>query len=686
MKQVALGSRHKQIIEVDGLQFRDLNGDGQLNPYEDWRLSAEERAADLVSRMNSREKAGMFLINDKPMGISVEEGEPTSFNGIISEVDKDHEKPVKTHEYPTTTMIKDLQMRHIIVRENAKASQHAEWANALQEIAEDSRLGIPVVVLSNSKNENASPTFNGQTSGGNFTQYPGTLGIAATQDDQVVADFAEAGHEEFLAANIRKGYMYMVDTATDPRWFRTSGTFGENPEQISKIAKQLIKEYQGDQLDEDSIALTIKHFPGGGARENGFDPHYAEGKFNVYPTPGSLEKYHLPPFQAAIDENPSSIMPYYAIPSNDKSATPQAPFTGEFEEEIAFAYNKQFVTDLLRNQMGFKGYVNSDTGVLNSMAWGAENLSLPERAAKIMAAGTNIVSGTTDADTFQEAIENLADPAQVDKLVQGTLIELFQLALFENPYADVATADDNVNTLEKRTKAYQAHQKSVVLLKNENNVLPLTEDKVAGKKIYVDLLTKVYNEEELKAREKSGNFGNTDEIAAALPGQLQDKFPHIQVVTDYKAADIAILLLEPISGSYFEATDGYLDLAIHKETNVDMDKVRDVAAHVDQVIINVNFDLPFVLEGVEELADGLTASFNSFIEAIFDVHFGNYKPTGKLPITLPANQAAIAVDENGICASPNDVPGYDKEKYMDIPYAYEDKQGGKYTYGFGLTY
>ena len=316
MKQPSLKARVKPIIEVDGLQFKDLNENGKLDRYEDWRLSPEERAKDLVSQMTNDEKAGLFAIFDKKMGISVEDKSQTSHDGVLSEVDQDiTEGPHKgTHEYSTTAMIEDMHMRHIIVRENAKPSEIAKWVNALNELAEGTRLGIPVIVASNSRNENDSATFNNEDVGTKFTAWPGTLGIAATQDFEVIKEFAEIGRKEWLAANIRKGYMYMADTATDPRWYRTYGTLGEEPEFISKAIEIIIEEYQGEQLDEEAIALTLKHFPGGGARENGFDPHYEEGKFNVYPTPGSLEKYHLPPFEAAIKKKPASMMPYYAIP------------------------------------------------------------------------------------------------------------------------------------------------------------------------------------------------------------------------------------------------------------------------------------------------------------------------------------------------------------------------------------
>lgn len=686
MEQRKLVSRHLEEVEVDGLRFKDHNKDGRVNPYEDWRLSPEERAKDLVGRMNLREKAGMMVLIDKPMGISAEEGEPTSHDGVINEADKEIQYPHPKHEYPTSTLLEDFQIRHIILRENAEPEEIMTWVNTMQEMVEESRLGIPLLVLSNSKNENNEAAFNAESAIGRFTQFPGTLGLAATRNMPLIKAFAEIGKQEFWHNNIRKGYMYMVDTATDPRWFRTSGTFGENPEQISEIAETIIPVYQGEDLDDQGVALTIKHFPGGGARENGFDPHYEEGKFNVYPTPNSLETYHLPPFKAAIKHQPSSIMPYYAIPSQEKSNLPQEPFQAGFEEDVAFAYNRQFLQELLRDDLGFKGYINSDTGVLDACAWGVEDLTKPERVAKMLKAGTNIVSGTTEVEAFEEAMtQGLVDEETVNARLEGTLKELFALGLFENPYQDIDQAEAITNTEDSREIAYQAHQESVVLLKNDQELLPLTEDKLAGKKVYAEIFTKVYNEEEMASRRKQGIFGNTDELNQELPEQIRKAFPQIDLVTDYHEADIALLFLEPISGSYFEATSGYLDLQIHQATNVDLDRVKAIQAAVDHTIINVNLDLPFILENVEPLADALTASFNSFIQAIIDVYTGACPAKGKLPLTLPANDDVIAVNDEGICASPNDVPGYDKDKYMDRAYAYQDSAGNSYTYGFGLS-
>ena len=573
MVQKKIVARSKGIIEVDGLKFKDLDGTGELKPYEDWRLTPEERAKDLVSRMNNEEKARLMVIHDLPMGISTPDGKPTSHNGVLNE-----------------------------------------------QFEEVMRRGMKVM------------------------QYPTTLQLASRNMD-TIEKFAKIVHDEFYVSNIRKGYMYMADCATDPRWFRTFGTFGEHPDLICDIMPRVIKGIQGETLDENGVAVTTKHFPGGGARENGFDPHYAEGKYNCYNTPGSMDTYHIPAFKASIAAGTSSTMPYYAIPSNKKSGFPQNG-VDKFDEEIAFAYNDQFINGFLRNDLGFDGIVNSDTGVMGNCAWGAEMYNQAGRAARILHAGTDMVSG-----------ENAADAV--------------------------------VNTEETKAIAYKAHQESIVVLKNQNAVLPLTSEKLEGKKVYVEMMMRTdYSEKELQAMVLSGSAANPKETVAAFPQKIKEDNPQITFVDDYKDADVAVLFLKPARGSYFEATDGYLELNVQKSTGVDVEHIKEIREAVDQVIMHVNLNLPYLLTNVEPLADAVTVGFDSFSRAAFDVIKGEAAPVGKLPITLPGSDVAIAVDENGICASPNDVPGYDKAKYMKdgLTYAYKDATGNEYIYGFGLTY
>ena len=420
MTGLNLETRSKNIIEVEGLKFKDLNDNGVLDPYEDWRLPAEVRAKDLAYRMTVEELAGNMVIKSQRMGLSQEDKEKTSHDGILDEeVYEDQNIFIGQMNLGSTGHIKDRHLRHFILRDNFSEKEIAEWVNALNEVAEETRLGIPVIVSSNSRNENAERTFGMNDAVGVFTTYPSTLGLAAVAlgdkaagyhpdgdyDYSIFTEFGEIARDEWKYSGLRKGYMYMLDTATDPRWQRFYGTFGEDTDLITEAGERLLESFQGEKLGPESVAMTMKHFPGGGARENGFDPHYEEGKFNVYRTEGSLEKYHLPPFKAAVDKNVYSIMPYYSIPAHDKSVVQnykgeRIPF-----EPVGFAFNEYFIQDILRDDMGFDGYINSDSGILDNMAWGVMHLPKEDRAAFAVNNGVDLISDTNESKWIIKAYE-----------------------------------------------------------------------------------------------------------------------------------------------------------------------------------------------------------------------------------------------------------------------------------------
>lgn len=671
-EQVHLSSRVKQIIEVDGLRFRDLDGDGELTPFEDWRLSPSERAADLVRRMSPDEKIGLMVITSRPMGISQRNKELTSHDGVLDE----QYLPIRVDPHTsagipfegTTQMIAELGIRHFIMREEPTGSRIATWINAMNEVAEGTRFGIPVIVAANSKNESGAFKMGGTPEDQPFTAWPGTLGLAATTSLEVIESFAAHSRAEWRASGLRKGYMYMADVLTDPRWFRGQGTLGEDPEFISAAIAALVRGFQGeDGLTADGVALTTKHFPGGGARENGTDPHYAEGRFNIYSTPGSLEDYHLPPFQAAVDAGTSSVMPYYAIPSDEKSSTPQGRVT-EFEQ-VGFAFNREILS-LLR-EMGHRGYINSDSGVLSKMAWGVEELTTAERVGRAVMAGTDIFADTNDVASVREAyVKGHFTSERLDEAAALLLEELFALGLFEDPYVDPQEADRIVQNAQARAAAEDAHRRSVVLAKNHDAVLPLTAKALTGKRVYVELFAT-----DLTVRRLD-----------ALRRQLADAHPDVDFTTDHRDADVAIVLLRPFIGSYFEYV-GIGDLSIGEHSHIDIEKVREIRESVDTLVIGLNALFPWLLDEIEPLADALLVGFETDYPVMVDAMFGEFSPTGKLPLTFPIDAAAIAVDENGRCASPNDVPGFAKEQHMKgRPYVYVDADGNRYMHGHGLTY
>lgn len=698
MKQPNLQVRVKKLIEVDGLKFKDLNGNGKLDPYEDWRLPILERVQDLITQMTIDEKIGMMMITSQAMGKSQKDVSKTSHHGLLDEAEVEVGTNIFVSEkkYGSTYNIEQLNLRHFILRDNWSEVDIAEWVNAMNEVSEGTRLGIPSLIVSNSRNENAERTFGMNDAVGVFSTWPSTLGLASAAlgdlerqgKTSLFSEFAETARQEWTASGLRKGYMYMLDTMTDPRWQRIYGTFGESTDLITEAAKQLIQGFQGDELNADSVALTMKHFPGGAARENGFDPHYKEGKFNVYQTPGSLEKYHLPPFEAAAKYGASSIMPYYSIPSEDKSASQEFRDEKMPFEDVGFAFNQFFIQDLLRDQLGFKGYINSDSGILDNMSWGVEDLDKVDRAAKAVNAGTDIISDTNQVKWIKKAYE--AGKISEERINQANvrlLLEMFQLGLFDDKtYVDPSIAQEVVANEANWEKAYKAHQKSTVVLKNQE-VLPLKKG------------TKVYTEFFHKDADAAVNYTKD----AREKVKMQDG---ITLVDSVEEADIALVFLYPKSGNYFSATPGLLELALcenkknkavdgseYKETTIsDLNRVFEIAdevkKHGGKFILSVNSNMPWLLDNVEPISDALIANFETLIDAQLDVLTGVVSPSGKLPFTFPKNEEVIAVNEDGESVSRNDVPGYDKILYMPegMSYAYEDADGNIYTLGHGLTY
>ncbi len=732
----SIGVVSRNVIEKDGLYFKDIDGSGEVNEVNDWRLPAADRAKAYAEKLTVEEKIGQLFISDWRMGkypapIAMGTREIPEYvldeSGTLDEAEHTAKTIFGEQYVPgTSTLLKEWFARHLILRANPSPEDMADYLNQLQAVAEECDHFVPVSVASNSRNENGEAVFGMNDAMGVFPTWPGTMGIAAAvkgDSMNIIDQFSDCVRRTWNAAGLRKGYMYMADVMSDPRWQRTYGTFGEDPDLICEIFEHMIPLIQGskDGVTNDGVAMTVKHFPGGGARENGFDPHYAAGQWNVYQTEGSLQKYHIPGFQVAVDYNAASIMPYYAKPAKEKSE-PQTDKNGDPMEmqPYGFAYNKPFIDGLLRNQMGFKGYINSDTGIVHNMKWGVEMLDEPERIGfAVNNAGVDVISGLFDnkfgMEAYNRGKNNYYDTHEVpegftkdqivltdealNRAVARTMTEMFELGMFENPYRDPAKAKEAAAVQADWDNAMDAHRKSVTLLKNDGT-LPLTADKLEGKKVYAEA------------------FHKRPEMAAMLDKQVKDLLADVTLVDDAAEADYAILMVNPSSGDYFSATAGYLELDIcdgkmvadvddkcrpmeskHAETTLSgTARIAEIAAAVHanggKVITNVNVTLAWLLGNVEPFADALTVGYDTYPSAVLDVVFGRFAPVGKLPITFPRGDEVLAVNADGICISPNDVPGYDKDQYMPDElkdengkaYAYRDMAGNYYELNFGLTY
>jgi beta-glucosidase len=634
--QPALGSRSVRIIEKRGLKFRDLNKNSKLDKYEDWRLNSDERTRDLLSKMSLEEKAGFMFINTCNMVGSVRAA--SSDNKLVaSDLDDGGSRqngggtnPTRGGQFMagmastagTTKMVNEFHNRHFILRSNESAVITSEWANKLQALCEADTLGIPAIIASNPRNNITTNAALGTSVGTTvFSSWPGELGLSAMRDLSLTREFADIARQEWVAVGLRKGYMYMADLATEPRWSRVNGTLGENADWVAQMIREIVLGFQGEKLGPSSVALTTKHFPGGGSGEKGQDSHFEWGKKEIYP--GGMFKNNLIPFQAAIKAGTSAIMPYYSLPS------------GTEYEEVGYAFNKSVIHDLLRTQMGFKGIINSDTGPLDRMPWGVENLTLPERYKKAIEAGVNIFSGISDPSVLISVVKSgMVDKSLIDTSVYLLLKEKFELGLFENPYVDVDAAVKIVNNDKFRERAAVAQRKSIVLLRNNNDALPLKPK------------TKVYFES--LQRNARGPVSDIPNVY-----QNSDNKYDVQFVKTPGEAEVLVLWLQPTGNSLFASTGEPISLSLSK-CSVDVPYVNKLTAKKPAILV-VNYTNPWVINEVynekTKNINGILATFGTTADALLDVITGKYNPSGKMPFSTPVSEMAVNNQKE-------DVPGY----------------------------
>ena len=589
---------------------------------EDWREPTEKRVNDLVGQMTLEEKAGFMVSPTLPMGPEGALVEKTeSLDGAFG----------RSMQLGTSDAVIARHIRQFIVRVNTPPRTMATWLNRVQEIAERSRLGIPAFFVTNPRNHLGSAGIVGiDEAGASFSQWPGTLGLAATRDAALVEEFAQIAAQEYVSVGLRGAYHPQADLATEPRWARISGTLGEDANLASDMLRAMVRGFQGATLGPTSVALIVKHFPGGGPAIEGQDSHFAYGKYDVYP--GGNFDYHVRPFKAAIDAGAAIIMPYYSIPQ------------GITKEQVGNAFNREIITDLLRGKLGFKGVVNSDSGVTTNMVWGVEDLTVEQRYRKAIEAGTDIFSN----DSTPEYVVNLVRKGEVpesriDESVRRMLRIRFALGIFENPYADPEHAVRTVNNAEFRKKALTAQRKSIVVLANGKNILPLK----AGTKVYLEGVD-------------PGAVAADGLIAVATPAE----------------ADVCLVRLTR-AGSPGEAggrggrsgggagglnTGGVpIDLTFSAEA---LARLRPLM-QIKPTVTVVYMDRPYVIPEIARDSAALVAHFGVTDQALLDVVTGAFAPVGRMPFELPSSMEAVRAQKE------------------DVPH---DSPNPLFPFGHGLTY
>ena len=729
------------VIVKDGLYFKDMDNDGVLSPYEDWRNSHEVRAADMVAHLPLKQQAGLVLntLWNTPLSFTQEGAKDAQGNIVPAKIFKQYDpsEPEPKSILPGVSMrVDDSQ---VLENKLAAGVYRGEMKAEAAVAALYHNLGTQYVEYEACQGGVAIP-YSLHTNPINIG-YPDFLGFgAAVMGDgnfDIVYDMAQTDRKMMAACGLNIMYGPQVDVSTDPRWPRNSGTYGERPEITAGITRELIRGYQDGEegLKKGAIALTVKHFPGDGPAENGFEPHLPIGQWRLYPTEGSMEKYHLPPFQAAFDMKASAIMPDYSRVGTDGRSKPQY-YRGKLTstEQVGSTYSKELITDLARDTMGFTGYVNSDSGITSVQIYGVEDMTVPQRYAKAISAGTDVIGGNSDSDNIVAAVEHGYLPkADLDRANYRRLLSLFQQERVDNPYLDPAEADkvraENYEGAKKA--AYRACQKEVVLAKNHGNVLPM----VKGKKVYIAAFSGQDAGAAIAQSMGAGVAGEDDneQLRKQLASLLAAK--GYEIVDTPEECDYCYLHVWPKQNNivFVQRSMPVLELVegfMHEEREVnksqkktgnliEINTLRGVSkipalaetvhAHGGKVIATCVVCNPWILDKLEPYCDGLTFQYTispvamgNALGAQMDVLSGEFNPTGKMSLTMVSCPEVIAITEKEIdgvvreiCASPNDVPGYDKDQYIDPEilknvkggsYAYCDQDGNYYRSGFGLRY
>ena len=607
LTQADLASRSAPVITVAGLRFRDLDRDGQLTPYEDWRLSPEQRAADLVKHMTLDEKASAMV---HP---AITDAAQVKRFGLTSGLTRSANAPA------------------------AIATQN----NALQEVAEAARLGIPMTISSDPRHgmsevEGASVLAEG------FPKWPDALGFAAIGDPNVTRRFAQTVAQEYRAVGITMALSPQADVATDPRWSRISGTFGEDFDTAAKQSAAYIEGVQGSPrgLARQGVAAIVKHFAGYGAQEDGWDSHNYYGRYSVYP--GNMLGRHIAAFRPSFAAGVAGVMPTYSII--------KAPGF----EPVGGGFSKHLLGDVLRGQEHFRGLVLSDFGITENCTqscitgetsggvgevygkpWGMEHASKEDRFVAAISAGVDQVGGAEDGSPIVSAVRSGRLPmARIDEAVTRIMVVKFEQGLFENPYVDVARVGQVVGQPAFQAAALAAQERSLVLLKNHAATLPV---RPTGVKVYLK---------------------GVDPIAAAQAG-----FTPVETLEE---ADLAIIRaaapwksVHPgwIMGS--SQHEGNLSFAAD---NADLRAVEAAARRVP-TIVSINLDRPAILTPLRDKAAALIADFGVSDQALLRAVTGRVGFSGRLPFDLPISMAAVEAQRE------------------DVPF---DSAQPLFKYGFGL--
>lgn len=621
-EQPEVEARKAEIIRDGKYLFRDLNRNGEVDPYEDWRLPVAERIGNLVSLMTLEEKAGLMChpnIAVPPDGKVVYDLTPDEIRAI----EEGYSGPGSARGQMKSTAtaksyIEEKHFRCILNNGVAEPSAFARWSNAMQEIAEGTRLGIPILFSSDPRH---GATLGGHLRGDQyFSPWPGIegqYGLSATRDTALARRYGEVTAEEYRAVGLHMILGPQIDVTTEPRWGRNAGSFSESAELTAEMLEAFMDGAQGKAAGPSKILVMLKHWPGSGPHKGG------TGDWLVYP--GGNFDYHMIPWQSGIAKGALSVMTYYS---------------GTYFDTLGVSYSKYMCTGILRERLGFRGAICTDWLVISSKGALRNDLigiPLKDRYELSINAGVDQFGAETTPERIVELVrEGRISEDRIDRSAARILEWMFVLGLFEDPYVDPEAAATVVGSEKNRQDGYRAMLESVVLLSDNKKILPFIPQN--GKPdLYVS---------------------GIDSVTAASYGNL---------VANPSQADLAILQVSATGRNTpgeIRGAGAEVSIEFPRQT---MDMIRRVAEAGTPlaVIVNVGGSLAVLPEELFRTAGATLMAFDVSGAALLDVIFGKHNPSGRLPFELPSSMEAV------------------RSQLEDVPF---DSKDPLFPYGFGLSY
>ena len=684
------------VIEEDGYAFKDLARCGRLLPYEDWRLDPDTRARDLAGRLSKEEIAGLMLYSAHQLVPFRSGGNFQAHYGGKSFEESDAEPWELTDEQ--ISFLKNDHIRHVLQMRVDDAAISARWSNAMQRLCEAERWGIPVNISSDPRHGASAAGAEFRTAGSDVSKWPEGIGLAAAGDPELVRQFAKVMAKEYRALGITTALGPQIDLSTEPRWMRLEDTLGSDPEKVTELTRAFVDGLQTtdgapDGWGKDSVIGMVKHWPGGGTGEGGRDAHYPFGCYAVYP--GGHFEEHLKPFTEGAfkldgpTRSAGAVMPYYTVSWNADIKD---------HEQVGNSYNHYILHDLLREKYAYDGVVCTDWGItgdplpdvdsFSPRCYGVENLSVAQRHLRIIMNGADQFGGNNEIGPVLEAWkigeeqygeEFMRERMEISaaRLLRG----IFRVGLFENPYLDPEESSNIVGNAQFVKAGLEAQAKSMVLLKNRAQVLPLQK----GIKVYIpdrilrrhQVFFLAWTEGSVQrplAQTDTGKwFVRTDtpedaDAAIVIMESPQSKGysaedaaaggnGYLPVLLQYRPYTAVAAREVSIAGGSFR--EDFTNRSYRGKTNTcwneaDLDALEQTRKAMGDkpVIVVMHLHNPAVPSEWEPLADAVIAHFGISPEAMMDVIFGDAKAGGHLPYNLPKDMEAVELHDEDDPAGP----------------------------------